>query len=63
VRPVDDAAGRRTGTLLAAARARDVVDAALVLLAEDGDQLFTSDLGDLEPLAAAADLHVELVEV
>jgi hypothetical protein len=63
VRPLDEALGRRAGELMAMTRQRDVVDAALVLLAQDDDQILTSDPGDLEPLAAAADLHVELVPV
>jgi hypothetical protein len=40
-----------------------VVDAALVLLAEDGDQIATSDPRDIEPLALAARRHVDLVHV
>lgn len=63
IRPLDAEAGRAAGELLALTRTRDVIDAALVLLAEDGDQIFTSDIGDLEPLALAADLHVELIPV
>jgi hypothetical protein len=61
VRPLDEAAGRAAGVLLAAARGSDVIDAAVVLLAHDGDQLLTSDVSDLAPLAAAAGLHVELI--
>lgn len=38
-----------------------VIDAALVLLASDGDRIITSDPDDLAPLARAADLDVELV--
>ena len=54
---------RRSGVLLGRARMSDVVDAALVLLASDGDYLLTSDPDDLEPLAAAAGIHVDLVRV
>jgi hypothetical protein len=61
VRPLDDALGRAAGELLAVARKSDVVDAALALLAEDGDSIVTSDPGDIEPLAAAAGWFVELV--
>jgi hypothetical protein len=35
--------GRDAGKLLGLTRRRDVVDAALVLLAEDGDTIVTSD--------------------
>jgi hypothetical protein len=61
VRSLDDALGRAAGELLSLARQSDVIDAALVLLAEDGDVIATSDDDDLEPLARAADRHVELV--
>ncbi|GAB4199134.1 MAG: hypothetical protein OHK0013_09010 [Sandaracinaceae bacterium] len=61
--PLDEALGRRAGLLLARARTSDVVDAALVLLAVDGDTILTSDPEDLAKLAAAADLHVDVVRV
>ncbi len=61
--PLDEALGRRAGALLARARRSDVVDAAVVLLAADGDSILTSDPGDLEPLAFAAGLHVEIIPV
>jgi hypothetical protein len=63
VRPLDDSLGRAAGEILAATRRADVIDAAVVLLAEDGDQILTSDPGDLEPLAAATDRHVDIVPV
>jgi hypothetical protein len=61
VRPLDEALGRAAGELLAAAKRRDVVDAALVLLATDGDHIVTSDPDDLAPLARAAGRHVEII--
>jgi len=61
VRPLDSALGRAAGALLSRVRQKDVIDAALVLLAEDGDRIITSDPEDLAPLARAADLDVELV--
>jgi len=61
VRPLDQALGRSAGELLAATRGADVIDAALVLLAEDGDHIITSDPEDIEPLAAATGCHVEIV--
>jgi hypothetical protein len=63
VRGLDDAVGRRAGVLLREARQIDVIDAALVLLARDGDDIFTSDASDLVALAGAAGLHVDLVPV
>jgi hypothetical protein len=61
VRPVDDQLGRAAGRLLARVGQADVVDAAVVLLAEDGDEIITSDPDDLRELAEASGIHVELV--
>jgi hypothetical protein len=61
VRPLDESLGRAAGDLLARSGSADVIDAALVLLADDGDDIVTSDLEDLEPLAAQLGRHVELI--
>jgi hypothetical protein len=63
VTPVDLALGRRAGVLLGKARTSDVVDAALVLLTQDGDSLLTSDPVDLAALAVVAGVHVDVVRV
>jgi hypothetical protein len=63
VRALDESLGRASGALLSTSHRRDVIDAALVLLAEDGDQIVTSDPHDIEPLAAAAGRHVDLIAV
>jgi hypothetical protein len=63
IEPLDDDLGRRAGILLGAARAADVIDAALVLLALDDDEVLTSDPQDLLELARAAGTHVELIPV
>ncbi len=63
VRPLDDELGRAAGALLATTRTADVIDAALVLLADDDDQIITSDPDDLEPLARVAGKHVDLITV
>lgn len=63
VEPLDDELGRRAGTLLKLTGRRDVIDAAVVLLAKDGDTILTSDPGDLTALAAEADLHLDLLPV
>lgn len=63
VAALDDALGRRAGILLGRSGGRDVIDAAVVLLAADGDWILTSDPHDLLTLANAAGLHVELVPV
>jgi hypothetical protein len=58
---LDESLGRAAGDLLARSGSADVIDAALVLLADDGDDIVTSDLEDLEPLAAQLGRHVELI--
>lgn len=63
VRALDDKLGRAAGKLLAASRSSDVIDAALVLLSADDDQIVTSDPKDLARLARAAAKHVELITV
>lgn len=63
VHALDEALGRRAGQLLGQTKQSDVIDAAVVLLAADGDSILTSDPSDLEPLALAAGLHIDLVPV
>lgn len=63
VTPIDDSLGRRAGMLLARTGRADAIDAAVVCLATDGDDILTSDPGDLRVLAEAADVHVELILV
>lgn len=60
VRPLDEPMATRAGRLLGSAGLSDVIDAAVVILANDGDEIVTSDLDDLELLAIAAGRHVEL---
>jgi hypothetical protein len=63
IRPLDDDLGRRAGVLLGRAKQSDVVDAALVLLAHDGDEIYTSHPADLRGLARSAGTHVDLISV
>jgi len=63
VRPLDEPLGRGAGELLGGTHGADVIDAALVLLANDGDQIATSDPDDLAELAAVSGRHVELIQV
>lgn len=63
VRPLTDDLGRASGVLLGATGTADVIDAAVVLLAADGDVIYTSDPDDIARLAAERDLHVEVVPV
>lgn len=61
VRPLDEPLGRGAGELLGATGLADVIDAAVVLLSIDGDEVITADRADFERLAAASGRHVDLV--
>ena len=63
IAPIDDSLGRRAGMLLARTGHADAIDAAVVCLAVDGDDIITSDPGDLRILAEVAEVHVELIPV
>jgi hypothetical protein len=63
VEPIDDTLARRAGMLLAASGQSDAIDATVVCLARDGDDILTSDPNDLQALALAAGVHVELIPV
>lgn len=63
VRGLDEELGKKAGVLLGLSGGDDAVDAALVCLASDGDDILTSDPGDLRALAEAAGVHVDLVPV
>ena len=54
VRSVDHHDGRQAGVLLGLAGTADPIDASVVLLAQPGDRILTSDPEDLTRLAAAA---------
>ncbi len=63
VAALDEDLGRAAGALLARAGTSDVIDAALVLLGADGDEILTSDPVDLAALASARGVHADLVPV
>lgn len=63
VQALDDDFGRQAGLLLGAAGRADVIDAAVVLLAHDGDEIFTSDPEDLRELATVAGSHLDIIPV
>jgi len=63
IEPVDDALGRRAGVLLGNVGGNDVLDAAIVLLAKDGDEIWTSDPEDLQILAGASGTHLDIIPV
>jgi len=52
--PIDDQLGRRCGELLGKARTSDPIDAAVVLIATEGESIVTSDPDDINHLARAA---------
>lgn len=62
-RPLDPEAARRIGGLLGRSGTSDVADAAVVLLAGDGDLLVTSDPDDLQRLADAANLDIRVMAI
>ncbi len=55
VAAIDDALGRRAGVLLARSGQSDPIDASVVCLAADGDDIVTSDPGDLRAQIAVVD--------
>lgn len=59
--PLDVHLGQAAGELLARTGGRDVIDAAILLVARDGDLVVTSDPEDLRILAETAGVHVELI--
>lgn len=61
VRPLGRDLGSASGVLLARSRTEDVIDAALVLLADDGDHIVTSDPDDIQRLALASGRHVDVI--
>ena len=63
VKALDEDLGRWAGALLARSGTADAIDAALVCLAGDDDDICTSDPTDLRALAVAAGAHVELIQV
>ena len=61
VRAVDDRLARDAGALLGQAGTADPIDATVVLVAESGDHLLTSDPDDLRGLAETAGVGVAVV--
>jgi hypothetical protein len=63
IRAIDEDLGRRAGVLLGRAARSDVIDAALVLIASDGDEIYTADPDDLRDLAQTAGKDVDLIRI
>jgi hypothetical protein len=61
IRAVDADMGRRAGVLLAKAETGDPIDATVVLVAQDGDRVLTSDPRDLKLLATRARKRIAIV--
>lgn len=59
--PIDDDLGRRCGELLGKARTSDPIDAAVVLIASDGEAVVTSDPEDILHLARVARRRILVV--
>lgn len=63
VAPLDAALGRKAGVLLASTGLTDAIDAALVALAEHGDQIITSDPDDIILLVAAGNRQIDVLPI
>jgi hypothetical protein len=61
IQPIGDQDGREAGLLLGRAGTDDPVDATVVLLADPGDRILTSDPDDLTKLAQAAKCRAVVV--
>lgn len=61
VQPIGDQEGREAGVLLGQAGTADPIDATVVLLANPGDRILTSDPDDLTRLAEAAQCRAVVV--
>jgi hypothetical protein len=59
--PINDTLGRQCGELLGITASSDPIDAAVVLIARDGEAVITSDPDDLRHLARAAQRSVLIV--
>lgn len=60
---LDERLARRAGMVLGRAGMADVVDAAVVALARSGDVIVTSDPEDIDALAVADSLRIDIVPV
>ena len=62
-RPLDSAASPKVGAILGRSGTADVVDAALVSLAADGDEILTSDPSDIKALLVARGVRAVITTV
>jgi hypothetical protein len=61
--PIGDTAARRVGELLDISRTRDIVDAHVALLVQDGDLVLTSDPSDIERLLGSLGVAASVIKV
>jgi hypothetical protein len=61
--PIDALAARRCGLLLAGSRTKDIPDAAIALLVQDGDTILTSDPTDIKRLLDVAGIDARVLRV
>jgi predicted nucleic acid-binding protein len=61
VRGVDDPLGREAGVLIGQAQTQDPIDATVVLVADHGDRILTSDPEDIQHLAGCAGKRVAVI--
>jgi len=61
IEPITREDGYRVGELLGATRTKDVVDATVALLAKSGDEVYTSDTGDLRKLCETAGIKAVVI--
>ncbi|MCC6237314.1 MAG: hypothetical protein IT299_07050 [Dehalococcoidia bacterium] len=62
VAPVDNALARAAGVLLGRSGGANAVDALVVLTANEGDTILTSDPGDIDRLVAASGRRIAILE-
>ena len=60
---LDDRLGRAAGLLIGMARSSDAIDAAVVVLAVDGDRIVTSDPVDIAWLVEASGRQIDIVPI
>ena len=61
IRPIDDEAGRAAGVLIGRAGTADPIDATVVLAADSGDRILSSDPQDIHRLVTAARRSVTVI--
>lgn len=59
--PLDEELGRQAGILLAHSGLSDAIDAALVSMADHGDEIITSDPDDLATLVIASQRRIDII--